>query len=73
MQKHPFADAFQNIGFMQRNIKIQRVLGWSIKKYGSFLKYVVPVSKTATTHYIFQKEKRASTVLADNKIVNKYL
>ena len=41
--------------------------------YGSFLKYVVPVSKTATTHYIFQKEKRASTVLADDKIVNKYL
>ena len=26
---------------MQRNVKMSYVLGWSIKKYGSYLKYVV--------------------------------
>ena len=29
------------IDFMQHNIKMWRVLGWSIKKCGSFLKYAV--------------------------------
>ena len=38
---------------MQFNIKIQHVLGWYIKKYGSFLKYVVLISKTVA--YIFNK------------------
>ena len=31
---------------MQRNIKMRHVLGWSVKKYDSVLKYVVPISKT---------------------------
>ena len=34
---------------MQRNIKMRHVLGWSIKKSGSFLKYLVLVSKTMAT------------------------
>ena len=40
---------------MQRNTNIRHVLGWSIKKYDSFLKYVVLVSKTVATRYIFRK------------------
>ena len=40
---------------MQRNIKVRYVLGWSTKKCGSFLKYVVQVSKTVATRYIFRK------------------
>ena len=38
-----------NIDFMQHNIKVQHVLGSSIKMSGSFLKYVVAAS------YIFNK------------------
>ena len=40
---------------MQRNVKIRHLLGWSIKKCGSFLKYVVLISKTVATRYIFNK------------------
>ena len=46
-------DYFKNIDFMQRNIKTQHVLDWSIKKCGSYLEYVVPVSKTVAD--IFKK------------------
>ena len=38
---------------MQYNIKMQYVLGWSIKMCGSFLKYVVQITKTLG--YIFNK------------------
>ena len=41
------------VGFMHHNIKMQHVLGWSIKKCGSFLEYVVLLSKTVD--YIFSK------------------
>ena len=58
---------------MQRNIKIRDVLGWSIRKCGSFLKYVVLVSKTVATRYIFNKKTYSTTVYADGKIVNKFL
>ena len=58
---------------MQYNIKMRHVRGWSIKKYGSFLKYVVLVSKTVATCYIFNKLKCSTTVLADGKIGNKFL
>ena len=40
----------------------------SIKKCGSFLKYVVLVSKTVAD--IFNKLKYSTIVLADGKIVN---
>ena len=58
---------------MQRNIEIRHVLGWSIKKCGSFWKYVVLISKTVATRYIFNKLKCSTTVLADGRIVNKFL
>ena len=41
--------------FMQHNINMRHVLGWSIKKCGYFLKYVVLVSKTVA--YIYNKQK----------------
>ena len=37
------------------------VLGWSIKNCGSFLKYIVLVSKTMATSYIFNKQKCSTT------------
>ena len=40
---------------MQHDIKMPQVLGWSIKKCDSFMKYVVLVSKTVATSYIFNK------------------
>ena len=40
---------------MQRNIEMRHILGWSSKKCGSFLKYVVLVSKTVATRYMFRK------------------
>ena len=40
---------------MQHNVKMQHVLGWSTKKSGSFFQYVVLVSKTVATSYIFNK------------------
>ena len=40
---------------MQHKIKMWHVLGWDIKKCGSFLKYGVLVSKTVATSYIFNK------------------
>ena len=42
---------------MQNNIKMRHILGWSIKKCGFFLKhqYVVLVSQTVATSYIFKK------------------
>ena len=61
----------KNIDFMQHNIKMQHVLGWSIKKCGSFLKYVVLVSKTVATSTngcIFNMQNCSTTVLADGKI-----
>ena len=39
---------------MQQNIKMQHVLGYSIKKFDSFLKYVVLLSGTVATNYIFK-------------------
>ena len=41
---------------MQRNIKMQHALGWSIKKSGSFLKHIVLVSKTVANSYIFKSK-----------------
>ena len=58
---------------MQGNTKIRHVLGWSIEKCGSFLKYVVLVSKTVATRYIFKKQKCSTVVLADGKIFSKFL
>ena len=58
---------------MQRNIKIPHVLGWSIKKWGSILKHLILVSKTVATRSIFRKKKFSTTVLADDKIVSKFL
>ena len=55
---------------MQRNIKMQHVLGWSTKKSESILKYVVLVSKTVAANYIFNKWKCSTIVHADGKIVN---
>ena len=43
------------IDFMEHNRNTRHVLGWSIKKCGSFLKYVVLVSKTVA--YIYNKQK----------------
>ena len=43
------------IDFMQNNINMRHVLGWSINKCDSFLKYVVLVSKTVA--YIYNKQK----------------
>ena len=45
----------KKIDFMQRNIKIRHVLCSYTKNRGSFLKCVVPDSKTAATLYIFSK------------------
>ena len=58
---------------MQRNVKMWHALGRSIKKSGYFLKYVVLVSKTVATSYIFAKLKCSATVLADTKIINWFL
>ena len=58
---------------MQRNTKIRHVLDRSIKKCGSFLKDKILVSKAVATYYIFNKYKYFITVLADDKIVNKFL
>ena len=49
---------------------MQYVLGWSIKKRGSFLKHLVLVSKTVATSYTFNKQKCSTTVFVDGKIVN---
>ena len=46
---------------MQHNTKMEYFLGWSIKKCGSFLKYVVLVSKTVD--YIFSKWKCFAALL----------
>ena len=48
-----YLSIFYGHDFMQHNIKMQHVLGWSIKGCGSFLKYAVQVSKTVA--YIFNK------------------
>ena len=42
------------VDFMEHNINMRHVLGWSIKKCDSFLKYVVLVSKTVA--YIYKKQ-----------------
>ena len=53
---------------MEINRNTQHVVGWSIEKCGSFLKYVVLVSKTVA--YIYNKPVFATTVFADSKIFN---
>ena len=59
---------------MKRNKKMRHVLGWSIKKCGSFLKYIVLVFKTMATRYVFNNQKECSTLMfADGEIVNTFL